>query len=131
MLPGDLDNSVFEWIATNRSVSTLVSSGATESEGVTLDAANNVYFSDSPDEQVKEWFAKSRSVSTIISLPFLPSGLAVDGEGNVYIADYTANSIIKWSPVTGTNTLAGSSIKGAFGVAVDSAIILVSTFPSL
>ena len=46
--------------------------------------------------------------------------MAVDGSGNVYIADDGNNAIKEWNAATQTvNTLASSGLGGPFGVAVD------------
>jgi len=61
-----------------------------------------------------------------------PSGIAVDGKGNIYVADTGANLIRKISPNGVVSTFAGSGDRGAqngkatdasfsypFGIAVD------------
>ena len=51
-----------------------------------------------------------------------PGGVAVDGAGNVYIADTTNNAIKKWSATDNTvTTLVSSGLNQPIGVAVDSA----------
>jgi len=51
-----------------------------------------------------------------------PFGVAVDGAGNVYIADTYNNAIKEWSPATGTvTTLVASGLHYPEGVAVDGA----------
>jgi hypothetical protein len=50
-----------------------------------------------------------------------PSGVAVDGYGNVFIADTGDNAIKEWSAVThAVTTLVSTGVKGPDGVAVDS-----------
>ena len=57
-------------------------------------------------------------VSTGLSLPF---GLAVDGAGNVFIADTYNNAIKKWTPASGNvTTLVSSGLNFPSSVAVDS-----------
>jgi hypothetical protein len=49
-----------------------------------------------------------------------PVGVAVDGSGDVYIADYGDNAIKEWSASTQqATTLVSSGLSGPFGVAVD------------
>ena len=49
-----------------------------------------------------------------------PTGVAVDGHGNVYIADYGNNAIRQWSAATQeVTTLISSGLNGPFGIAVD------------
>ena len=51
---------------------------------------------------------------------FAPAGVAVDGSGNVYIADAYNNAIKKWTAANNTvTTLVASGLSNPFGVAVD------------
>jgi len=51
-----------------------------------------------------------------------PFGVAVDGAGDVYIADSNNNAIEEWSPATGTvTTLVSAGLSQPWGVAVDGA----------
>jgi DNA-binding beta-propeller fold protein YncE len=51
-----------------------------------------------------------------------PSGLAVDGAGNVYIADTQNSAIKEWTKANNTvTTLVSSGVFGPYGVAVDGA----------
>ncbi len=51
-----------------------------------------------------------------------PQGVAADGAGNVYIADWRNNAIKKWTAAKSTvTTLVSSGLGGPFGVAVDGA----------
>jgi sugar lactone lactonase YvrE len=51
-----------------------------------------------------------------------PSGVAVDGAGNVYIADYGNNAIKKWTAANDTVTaLVSSGLSSPYGLAVDGA----------
>lgn len=60
-------------------------------------------------------------VTTLISSGLnAPRGLAVDGQGNVYIADSLNNAIKQWNAGTGqVNTLVSSGLNTPSGVAVD------------
>jgi DNA-binding beta-propeller fold protein YncE len=50
----------------------------------------------------------------------LPHGVAVDGPGNVYIADTTGNAVMKWNVSTHkVSTLVSSGLNSPSGVAVD------------
>jgi C1A family cysteine protease/sugar lactone lactonase YvrE len=49
-----------------------------------------------------------------------PGGVAVDGSGNVYVADFANNAIKEWSAATQrVTTLVSSALSGPNGVAVD------------
>ena len=65
------------------------------------------------------------AVTTLISgasAPLLPWGVAVDGSGNVYIADVGSQAIEEWNSSTQqVTTLVSSGLNSPQGVAVDSA----------
>ena len=48
-------------------VTTLVSSGLNEPEGVAVDGAGNVYIADTGDNAIKEWNATTQTVTTLVS----------------------------------------------------------------
>jgi DNA-binding beta-propeller fold protein YncE len=49
-----------------------------------------------------------------------PEGIAVDGAGNLYIADYNNNAIKEWAAANNTvTTLVSSNLNNPYGVAVD------------
>ena len=68
-------------------------------------------------------YAAANPLTTLVSSGLSsPRGVAVDGAGNVYIADYANNAIKKWVAASGTViTLVSSGLYEPFGVAVDSA----------
>jgi len=107
---------------------------------VAVDAAGNVYVADEGNNLIRKispagtvtTFAGSGAVgaangsSTSASFNG-PTGVAVDGAGNVYVADYGNNQVREISPA-GTVTTLGSGptantklFKGPYGVAVDAA----------
>lgn len=117
--------------------------------GVAVDAAGNVFVSDSRTATLRR-ITPAGVVTTFAGSPylygsadgtgsaarfFLPYGLAIDGAGNVYVADGGNHLIRKVTPDGVVSTLAGSvnqpgAVNGAgtaarfnnpFGVAVDSA----------
>jgi sugar lactone lactonase YvrE len=106
-------------------------------EGVAVDSAGNVYVADSGNSTIRK-ITSAGGVSTIAGFAGItgsadgtnsdarfwnPEGVAVDGAGNVYVADSFNSTIRKLTPV-GTNwvvtTLAGGFSKPG-GVTVDSA----------
>ncbi len=121
--------------------------------GVVLDKAGNLYVADGGDnnsirkigldgvsttfagavEGYAEGFGKAAAFNT-------PSGLAIDGAGNLYVADTGNNAIRKISPDGTVSTLAGDGVAGSsdgrgaaarfngpIGVAVDAAgVVYVS-----
>jgi len=50
-----------------------------------------------------------------------PYGVAVDGAGNVYIADTSDDAIKEWTPANGNLTALVSQMSNPQGVAVDGA----------
>jgi gliding motility-associated-like protein len=93
--------------------------------GVVVDAAGNVYISDSGNNLIRmitpagvvTTFAGSGvagiSNGTGTAARFNnPHGLTIDGDGNIYVADFAGNDIRKISPATVVTTLAGSGTAG-------------------
>ena len=106
------DNAIEEWTATSNTVTTLVSSGLSSSNGVAVDGAGNVYIADSGNNAIKEWIAPdtnvvilTNKVTALVSSGLdHPAGVAVDGAGKVYIADTDDNAIKKWTPASNNLT---------------------------
>ncbi len=67
--------------------------------------------------------AASNTVTTLVSSGLAnPFGVAVDGAGNVYIADTVHNAIKEWVAASNTvTTLVSSGLNYPSGVAVDGA----------
>jgi hypothetical protein len=67
-------------------------------------------------------YVAANPVTTLVSSGLSsPSGVAVDGAVNVYIADTYNNAVKKWSPANnGVTTLGASGLYNLLGVAVDS-----------
>ena len=122
--------------------------------GIVTDAAGNVYFTDNADNVVRKITASTGIISTYVGTGSAgysgdggsaaaatlnsPACLAMDGSGNLYIADYNNNVIRKVTPGGIISTYAGNYSAGAgyggdggeassatlnqpFGVAVDGA----------
>ena len=116
--------------------------------GVAVDSAGNVYVGDTGNNEIRK-ITSTGAVSTLAgsanqagssdgdgsAASFnLPTGVAVDSAGNVYVADWGNNDIRKITPAGVVSTQAGSGLIGSsdgsgsaasfrnpFGVAVDSA----------
>ena len=107
---------------------------------VAVDGADNVYVSDTANNAIRK-ITVGRVVTTLAGLPgyagntdgsgpdarfWNPQGLAVDGAGNIYVADTGNNVVRKITPMGVVTTLPASvdktmALNGPGGVAVDGA----------
>jgi sugar lactone lactonase YvrE len=100
--------------------------------GVTFDGAGNMYIADSAHNRIRMVTASTGIISTIVgngnpaytgdngpaaqATVNTPSGITVDGAGNIYIADTNNNVIRKISAATGKiTTVAGNHHAGNIG----------------
>ncbi|MEQ5838511.1 NHL repeat-containing protein [Paraburkholderia acidicola] len=154
----DSNNNEIRKITPAGVVTTLAGSGAAGSadgtgaaasfsnpNGVAVDASGNVYVADSGNNKIRK-ITQAGVVTTLAgagaagsadgsgaaaSFSF-PGGVALDGAGNLYVADTSNNEIRKITPAGVVTTLAGSaasgstdstgsaaSFNGPFGVSVD------------
>ncbi|QDQ84086.1 hypothetical protein FNZ07_23470 [Paraburkholderia megapolitana] len=154
----DSNNNEIRKITAAGVVTTLAGSGAVGSadgtgavasfsnpNGVAVDASGNVYVADSGNNKIRK-ITPAGVVTTLAgagaagsadgsgpaaSFNF-PGGVAVDGAGNVYVADVSNNEVRKITPAGVVTTLAGSpalgstdstgssaSFNGLFGISVD------------
>ena len=92
---------------------TLVSSGLNYPSSVAVDGSGNVFIADAGNNAIKEWMPASNTVTTLASWKpntnlfpdpiTLPYGVAVDGAGNVFIAEIVTNSVIEeWLAASNT-----------------------------
>jgi len=145
---GDTFNYVVRKITPTAVVSSVVTNpanGAGEVRGVAVDSSGNIYTADQPHHTIRKITADGTttifaglndtpgSTNGIGSAARFnsPTGLAVDGAGNVYVADSGNNRIRKITPAAKVTTFAGSALGSAdgtgttarfnvpFGVAVD------------
>ena len=102
-------------------LTTLVSSGLLNPEGVAVDGAGNVYIADTGNQAIKKWTVANNTVTTLVPSGLVyPSGVAVDGAGNVFVTDTFHNAIKEWVAASNTVTmLVDSNLSLPFGLAVD------------
>lgn len=106
--------------------------------GVAVDSSGNVYVSDTANNAIRK-ISVGRVVTTLAGLPgyagntdgngtdarfWSPQGLAVDGAGNIYVADTGNNAIREITPMGVVTTLSiaadnALALNGPGGVAVD------------
>jgi sugar lactone lactonase YvrE len=101
-------------------------------QAVFVDTANNIYIADGCNHRVRKVLASTGIITTIAGNGSpgnigdgtiatsaqlnQPSGLYVDNQGNVFIADWANNKIRKVDAVTGTiATIAGTGVAGYLG----------------
>lgn len=94
-------------------------------EGLTVDASDNVYVADAGNDQIRlvtaagvvTTFATNVTSSTGTLAPNSfnnPTGVALDGAGNVYVANYLSNNILLVNPSGNVSLFAGiDTISGA------------------
>jgi sugar lactone lactonase YvrE len=129
---GDTFNFVVRKITPAAVVSSVVTNpanGAGEVRGVAMDSSGNIYSADQPHHTIRKItpdgtatiFAglndapgSTNGIGSAARFKF-PTGLAVDGAGNVYVADNGNNTIRKITPAAKVTTFAGSA--GIFGSA--------------
>ncbi|MCE1195706.1 hypothetical protein LWX53_04350 [bacterium] len=94
--------------------------------GVATDAAGNIYLADTANNKIRKvspegvagTFAGTGAAGSadgpgLLASFTAPRGLAVDAEGNVYVADTGANKLRKITPAGAVSTLAGSGAAGS------------------
>jgi len=127
-----------EWVLADNAVSVLVDSGLDNSQGVAVDSAGNIYFPIPVYDEIsyqpwtlssiEEWTVANSNVTTLVAAALLggPLAVAVDGAGNVYMAEtvvgdaYTRAGVEEWTTANKmvTHLLTTPPIRG---VAVDGA----------
>ena len=101
-------------------------------QGIALDSAGNLYIADDIDNRIRKVDASTGIISTVAGAGMFgfggdggaaasatlnsPEGVALDGSGNLYIADYGNHRIRKVDASTGIiSTVAGTGTRGSGG----------------
>ena len=103
------------------SVNTTANYPLSTPKGVTVDAAGEIFISDTTKHEVVK-VAANGTVSTVgVGLNY-PQGMAVDGAGDVFIADNSLNQVIEvpaGCAIASCQTTVGIGLQSQLGVAVD------------
>ena len=140
-----VSGSVRKFPSGSTTVTPLLNSGLSSTEGVAVDGAGNVYIADSGNNRILVMPPDySRNTALVNSGLSFPNGVAVDSAGNVYIAD-SANNAIKELPyafvdttakdvsnIAGTDTLAAvlpttANLSGPFTPTSDQAWLTITS----
>ena len=97
-------------------VTTLVSSGLNQPQGVAVDGQGNVYIADTGNGQIKEWNPGTSQTVVLSSGLNNPKAVAVNSFGSLYVGNTGNNAIIGPGPANETLV---SGLNGPSGVAVD------------
>jgi uncharacterized repeat protein (TIGR03803 family) len=110
---------IYEVMAGDTNLTTLVSLGATKPYGIALDHAGNVYFADFFGNAIDEWIVANSNLVTLVSGLNQPTGVALDAADNVYISQYASPVIDEW--LAANSNLVTLTQAGApnYGLAVD------------
>ena len=111
-------------IAFGPGTQTTVGTGLNFPTGVAVDAAGDVFISDSGISQVVKVPAGGGPQTTVNTGSYAlinPTGLAVDGTGDVFIADYVLGLVLEIPASGAPPTTVGSGLGSPAGVAVDGA----------
>jgi gliding motility-associated-like protein len=98
---------------------TSVGSGFSNSTGVAVDAAGNVYEADNGSSTIKEIPVNGGPVLTLGSGFNHPAGVAVDASGNVYVTDFYNNAVKKIPSGNGAVATIATGFNGPYGIAID------------
>jgi sugar lactone lactonase YvrE len=104
------------------------------SYGIAVDEQENVYLSDTPNNQIlKETLSNGSYIQTTIatSISGSPHGIAIDGSGNLYIANPFNNQLVK-ETVSGsgyTQSTIATEMNNILGVVVDSSGNIFASSP--
>lgn len=109
------DGTLVQWAAASGNVTTLDSAAGS----VAVDhAGNNVYFTS--NSTLQQLTLNNNGVTTLVDLGFGPTGIALDGSGNIYAASLFGRTLEKWTFASNTMTTVWASGSGQpAGPAVD------------
>jgi sugar lactone lactonase YvrE len=102
-------------------VTTFVSNGLSEPEGLAFDTAGNLYVANYNSNTISE-LTPAGAASTFVSSGLNgPAGLAFDAAGNLYVANWGNSTISKVTPAGAVSTFVSSGLYQPWGLAFDAA----------
>jgi len=114
---------VYEWTVADSNVVTLPAMAVPSictAPGLAVDLVGNVFSDNTCNRTVNEVPVGSSNSTYLFAPGFaLPAGMAVDGSGNLFVADATDDWIWEWSAATGATIHPASGFNQPLGVAVD------------
>jgi len=135
----DFDNNrIQKWTQATNSISTVAGSSSGQSgitssllsgpSGIFVDATGNIYIADFRNNRVQKWAQGASNGITVAgdsagssgnaaNLLSNPRAVAVDANGNIYVADMGNNRIQKWAPGANTGTTVAGNTAGVSGSA--------------
>ena len=88
-------NNVVEFPVGGGGERVTIASGLASPQGLTVDAAGDVFITDTGNNRVVEVLAGSGTQISVASSLGTPYAVAVDGSGNVYVADTGNNRVLE------------------------------------
>ena len=108
-----------------------IAAGLNHPSGVAFDPSGNLYIADTNNNRIREVVLATGIITTVAGTGnpgyagdgqaatsaqlYHPAGVAVDGKGDIYVADSANNAIRKVSPAGAISTVAGTGTIGSAG----------------
>jgi DNA-binding beta-propeller fold protein YncE len=110
------DAAIQRWEASTHRLSTLMGSDLLYPDAVAVDSLGDVYVT--ALSGLKVWHPATRQLTTAAP-GGEPTGVAIDGSNDVFIADYSAGAVFQVNPITQQLTKLFSGMNRPTGLAVD------------
>jgi streptogramin lyase len=111
------NNAIEVYNPSTQQLGTLVSSGLNTPTALAVDRLGDVFIADG--NGIDEYNAATQQLGNLVSGLITPSGVAVDGSGNVYFGDLGTNVVEVYSPGAQQVTTLVGGLNTELGLAVD------------